>query len=514
MGIPRFFKWISESYPETVMKTSFGNESNDKTIQSPDCLYLDANGIIHNAVRDVFFPAPVKRFAPKRVKSVELTREQKEKLVFKNICNYMGKLYTLIKPGKLFYIAIDGTAPVAKQAQQRQRRYKSAEDKTQEEFDTFDTNAITPGTAFLKRLTRYIEIWVSRQKLNCEIRFSPPTEPGEGEHKLMDYIRDHRNLTHMVYGLDADLFMLTLTSNCRKIYLLREDIFNVSSFDTFFHVVDVASISKQLWETNRDKYGVEITQKQFIQDFVFYCFLVGNDFLHNIPSLWDLEGSIDMMLTLDKSGPLIDSPGIINREHLIFFFKQIAEREDKLLASQLRTRRFENKALNAAMKNKLDKREGIDLNVFRVNYYKKAKVKSNDDVLKFCRRYLQGLGWVSWYYNRTPKNWRWIFPYHFSPLITDLVVFLESVETPPKEMFRVKNPALTAEQQLMCVIPPRSVKLLPAKLRKLYKNNELVEYYPENFERDLSGKLRDWEAIALLPFIDLKVLLPIVDEIC
>jgi 5'-3' exoribonuclease 1 len=508
MGIPRFFKWISESHTETVTKTSFNDDSQ---LPVPDCLYLDANGIIHNAVRDVFFPPTVKRFAPKRVKSVELTREQKEKLVFKNICNYMGKLYTLIKPSKLFYIAIDGTAPVAKQAQQRQRRYKSAEDKTQQEFDTFDTNAITPGTAFLKRLTKYIDVWVSRQKLNCKIRFSPPTEPGEGEHKLMDYIRAHKSLTHMVYGLDADLFMLTLTSGCESIYLLREDMFNVSSFDTFFHVVNVSLISKQLWETNRDRYQVEVTQKQFIQDFVFYCFLVGNDFLHNIPSLWDLEGSIDMMLSLDKSGPLVDSPGVLNRENLIFFLKQIAEKEDKILAAQLRTRRFENKALNGAMKNKLDKREGIDLDKFRINYYKKAGVSSNEDVSTFCRRYLQGLGWVSWYYSRTPKNWRWLFPYHFSPLITDIVLYLESVTLLPKEIFKIKKDPLTAEQQLMCVIPPRSVKLLPTKLRNLYNHEELVDYYPETFKRDLAGKLRDWEAIALLPFIDLKILLPIVN---
>jgi len=83
-----------------------------------------------------------------------------EQQIFQDIFNYVDKLFYLIKPQRLFFLAVDGVAPRAKMNQQRSRRFRSAREAEQleakaaqrgerREHERFDSNCITPGTEFM-----------------------------------------------------------------------------------------------------------------------------------------------------------------------------------------------------------------------------------------------------------------------------------------------------------------------------------------------------------------------------
>ena len=97
MGIPRFYRWLSERYP--LINENITAEQ----IPEFDNLYLDMNGIIHNCSHNNTGGLCVKE----------------ESQVFVEAFSYICRLVRIIRPQKLLYMAIDGCAPRAKMNQQR-----------------------------------------------------------------------------------------------------------------------------------------------------------------------------------------------------------------------------------------------------------------------------------------------------------------------------------------------------------------------------------------------------------
>lgn len=62
----------------------------------------------------------------------------------------------------------------------------------------WDSNVITPGTEFMVTLAHYLRFYVAHRIntnkawQNIKVLFSDGSEPGEGEHKIMDFIRKER----------------------------------------------------------------------------------------------------------------------------------------------------------------------------------------------------------------------------------------------------------------------------------------------------------------------------------
>jgi 5'-3' exoribonuclease 1 len=93
------------------------------------------------------------------------------------------------------------------------------------------------GTPFMAKLSAQLKYFINKKITEdanwrgIQVVLSGHEVPGEGEHKIMEYIRlskaqpDYNpNVRHCLYGLDADLIMLGLLSHDPHFCLLREEV--------------------------------------------------------------------------------------------------------------------------------------------------------------------------------------------------------------------------------------------------------------------------------------------------
>ena len=212
MGIPTYFRVITEQYTE-ILKTTIPNICNH--------LFIDFNGLIHQAAYSVLDNIRDSKDSTESKKAIENTINEKTWEYLQTCINYAN-------PQNVTYTCIDGVAPVAKMAQQRKRRYLSVLNNKLVNngvyTDIWDRNAISPGTSFMTNLEAYMNKQFREKGTSCKLNyFSGSNEPGEGEHKLFAILSSiSKNEVAVVYGLDADLIMLSLISHHPKIYLMRE----------------------------------------------------------------------------------------------------------------------------------------------------------------------------------------------------------------------------------------------------------------------------------------------------
>ncbi|UKZ83382.1 hypothetical protein TrVFT333_011190 [Trichoderma virens FT-333] len=350
MGVPKFFRWLSERYPAISQVIA------ENRIPEFDCLYLDMNGIIHNCTH--------------KDAGEDATFRLSEEEMFIRIFNYIEHLFGKIKPKKLFFMAIDGVAPRAKMNQQRARRFRTALDaeKAREKAiregielpkeEPFDSNCITPGTEFMAKLSQQLRYFVNKKVSEdtdwqgCDIVLSGHEVPGEGEHKIMEYIRNAKaqpnydpNVRHCLYGLDADLIMLGLLSHDPHFCLLREEVtFGRASktkskeleHQNFYllHLCIVREYLEMEFQElqNKDVLSFPFDLERVIDDFILMAFFVGNDFLPNLPGLHINEGALANMFRIYKSvlpqcEGYINENGVINMPRLQRLLDELSKTE-------------------------------------------------------------------------------------------------------------------------------------------------------------------------------------------
>lgn len=545
MGVPSLYRWLTNRYPE--IKRPVSTKSNFYA----DNLYLDFNAIIHPCCN-------------KDLNTMSLTDKQ----LYANLTNYMDKIVNIIRPRKLLYISVDGVSPRAKLNQQRSRRFVKAKESMEQgevyfsdentfggpddaatdaepESDpgsnrkknktgqtsepakeTFDSNAITPGTRFMERLDCFIkELIKSRLSEDplwkgISVIYTGYKVPGEGEQKILEYMRKHQkpSARHVIYSPDADLIFLGLTLFDYNVFIMREEqkkpfsnngeepktvqqVFIEKTYeDKDFILVDIQKLKGFLITDFRSVIKFDFDYKNFLKDWVFMCFSIGNDFLPSAPCFEIRTNAIDKITSIMlglfiKTRRYITNGKDIDFDVLKGFFLECAKREDEFLIEKNRNLVVSRTRMNLAYDENLEFALNNEKGKIRF-YMEKMNIFSEAELLVACKEYIKGLVWIYNYYFYMVPSWDWYYPYHFAPFMGDLAL-VSNVQV----HFSLNRP-LRPMEQLLAVLPPHSKKLIPECLQDVFEEHK--EMYPSDFKIDAFQKCMDWQAVPILPFVEIS----------
>ena len=534
MGIPSYFRFITNKYPDIIYDTNNVIEN-----YQAKRLFLDLNCAIHKCVRNVLD----NNYSFKN-------KDIYEEKMMHEILNYIIYLAKYIDVKDLIYIAIDGIAPKAKMNQQRLRRFKSIQEKelikninnkyskVKNNNEFWDTNAITPGTIFMEKLALFLNKNVKKliDINNLKIIISDSNSPGEGEHKIFNFIHKNPNLDinsyDIVYGLDADLMMLAMNYN--NILLLRESLeFNGNSieYDDEGNVIclylDIDKLKIYLIK-EFSEYGIVNlhSKKNLIRDYIFMSFILGNDFIPHSDSISIKEDGISILIETyvslyNKTGQnlLINNNGKISINLPIFkiFLNKLSQDEDPHLVNLtkkiLKKKPFikRNSNQNEIELQKLNlypmynrKKEPI-VNMgsegWKERYYLNCfNIDNDEEIKKICINYYEGLIWNLRYYFEGCYSWTWYYKYNHAPSLQDLSNYLD---ININNILEKNDNQLKPFEQLLSVLPSKSSHLLPKKVANLMKNplSPIISYYPVDFQLDSFNKTFYWQCIPILPLI-------------
>ena len=524
MGIPSYFSYIVKNHANIIKKLS----SNTIRVNN---LYLDCNSIIYDAVHNIDFTS---------------LKESEADTIIRAVCCKIDEYISQLKPDNCVFIAFDGVAPVAKLEQQRSRRYKSLYQNgilrsiyKNIQTDPWNTTAITPGTLFMKKLNDKIySNYKNPEKYTVKnIILSGSDHPGEGEHKLFQHIRDfpyeHRSQNTVIYGLDADLIMLSINhlpiSN--NIYLFRETPHFIKSINSELepnesYVMDIPELARII--TLDMNNGEELTteqQKNRIYDYIFLCFFLGNDFMPHFPSVNIRTGGVEKMLNAYKATIGGTNENLTNGKKI--YWKNVRKLVEFLAANEeeffkneakLRDRRGKYHLPDETPEDKFKKFDSIPtyerslekyINPFTNNwqyrYYKSLFSVEIDEHRKkqICTNYLEGLEWTMKYYTTGCADWRWCYNYNYPPLFSDLIHYVPYFDA---EFVENIEPKPVSELVQLCyVLPKQSLSLLPEKLyNSLIKNH--MDWYNSDCTFVWAYCRYFWESHVNLPHIDINEL--------
>jgi 5'-3' exonuclease len=495
MGIPLYFKKVSTEFTDII--------SSKQPYTKCDRLFLDFNCAIHRCCNELKTQLELDH---------QVTDAEFEDMLIARCKVFIAEIYELVKPTELIYVAIDGVVPMAKIQQQRKRRYlrdwregelakSSRNGSKRRDGHTWNTNAITPGTSFMQALVLEISAFTETFSKSHDIRTITTYEKGEGEHNIYRYIcktDDRRAYTDVIYGLDADMILLSmLMPSVNKTFLIREDVNDVSNFI----YMDIHNTRSQIVKQFADITDTNTNTSVLLKSYIFLTFLLGNDFVPNLTYLSLRTNGLSTMLSMytetylkqNNGRHIINVDNTINTEFLSMFIEALARDEDTAFAdcekkyydTKLRRTHYtyeEKKLDNYPLIHKYPEIINVDTAGWRRYYYYYLFDKSIrcDVISQSCIKYLIGLQWLVDYYFNKKTDWYWCYPYSYSPTILDLSNYINSIDHYPSSLTHGYR-SINALDQLLMVLPTSSKHLIPcAEYRSYYTdvNKGYVHCFP------------------------------------
>jgi 5'-3' exonuclease len=495
MGIPSYFSYIIRNHMK-VLKP-FPNFKQGNTVHN---FYMDCNSVIYDCIRDL-------------EKNSEMKARKSDNFhkISSMVCARIQTYIDNVQPSNVVYIAFDGVAPMAKMCQQRVRRYKSA--FTEQVFfasnaSNFNSCYITPGTDFMNYLSDHVSKHFGKEK---KVIVSSANEPGEGEHKLFQYIRAnpaaHAGKNTIIYGLDADLLMLSIFhTDQSNLYVYREAPEFAKSLNADLKSGEPYVLNiKELCISIASEMNCAHASPKRVFDYAFLCFMLGNDFLPHFPAINIRTTGIYSLLDAYKSclgsreEYLVDvKQGAINWGNFAKIVKYLSKYEESWFQTEYVKRgeiRINNKTMDEhsfnnapIMFRQMEKYVNPTEHGWQQRYYK-ALFGSNLKPNNVSTNYLEGLEWVFKYYTDKCVNWHWKYEYNYPPLLEDLN---HAVGKPVK--VDGDNGPLHPHTQLCFVLPPKYLRdILPA-----FPIEKYAKYYDSKYEFEWAFCRYFWEAHLVL----------------
>jgi 5'-3' exonuclease len=536
MGIPSYFSHIIKNHSQIIKKKWNGIVF--------ERLYMDCNSILYDSYYELY-----KNHDNNNKTEDEFYQSILEKTVAK-IDNYIYEL----NPTYLVYIAFDGPAPIAKMEQQRSRRYKSwFKSSTSDDTNKIPSSIFTPGTVFMNKLSVFMKYAFQGKEMKYKLQkilLATPDEPGEGEHKLYQHLRENSLISKekniAIYGLDADLIMLSLfhLSYTNNIYIFREapEFMNNKS----------KPVENGLWGLDIAQFGRSIANDMAcaypdnhrMYDYVFLCFLLGNDFLPHFPALnirtYGIQRLLDTYRLTVGNRPncflLTKTKNLdIHWKTVSVFIHSLAKNEHSFIKDEYAFRKKwdylqgkydyaeEKKEIKKEGDEEIERKEKEDLIesvpvIFRQEetyicpqetgwekrYY--SRFFSPETTTKeICVNYLEGLEWVCKYYVCGCPDWKWKYKYMYPPLLIDLAPCIPHYKV--DFILSSSSSSVSPYVQLAYVLPRNQLFLLPKEKQELLLK-KYTHLYPEgnNLKFKWAFCRYLWEAHVCLPEITLEIL--------